>query len=368
VNCNSIIEYEDDIDQGNSLEVGGIIDIDLSPVDADSQFCDLSFDEQDAEFCPCNGSQSLDIDDAYIVSFNETGRLSLSTIAAYCDRPIDEVVRILFRKGVIMQNPETWGEDPLGGWEEAEEYLSGDIFTKYEEAKRASERYRGRFDGNVEALKAKMKQVPAIDPDNFHVPLGSRLASARIYDAFFAHLLGMSTAFLPNWVHYDEKRHLWRVSDTKGYSDTVAARHTYGTPDRDMFHLAITAMNLRDAEVYDHDKISGKSVFNAGKTALANERIQTIVKAWEQFIQTDESARRSVEKQIRQKFGYITHRRYDGSFLDFPGLRDDFSLFPYQRNAIMGILKCQSRLLAHDVGTGKSAIMICAGMKLRQTG
>ena len=43
-------------------------------------------------------------------------------------------------------------------------------------------------------------------------------------------------------------------------------------------------------------------------------------------------------------------------------------LYPYQKNAVARILFSPNTLLAHDVGAGKTYIMIAAGMKMKQTG
>ena len=46
----------------------------------------------------------------------------------------------------------------------------------------------------------------------------------------------------------------------------------------------------------------------------------------------------------------------------------EIQLYPYQKNAVARILFSPNTLLAHDVGSGKTFIMIAAGMELRRMG
>ena len=41
-------------------------------------------------------------------------------------------------------------------------------------------------------------------------------------------------------------------------------------------------------------------------------------------------------------------------------------LYPYQKNAVARIIFNPNTLLAHDVGSGKTYVMIAAGMELRR--
>ena len=65
--------------------------------------------------------------------------------------------------------------------------------------------------------------------------------------------------------------------------------------------------------------------------------------------------------------GYIRRRIFDGSFLDFPTMAEGITLYPYQKNAVARILFSPNTLLAHDVGAGKTYIMIAAAMEKYDT-
>ncbi|MCR5221697.1 MAG: DEAD/DEAH box helicase family protein, partial [Lachnospiraceae bacterium] len=75
-----------------------------------------------------------------------------------------------------------------------------------------------------------------------------------------------------------------------------------------------------------------------------------------------------LEEIYNEKFGGIKQRHFDGSFLEFPGMNPNSSLFGYQKNAVARILFSPNTLLSHDVGAGKTYIMIAAGMELKRLG
>ena len=69
---------------------------------------------------------------------------------------------------------------------------------------------------------------------------------------------------------------------------------------------------------------------------------------------------------FENNFSCVRRRIFDGSFLMFPNLSQKVQLYPYQKNAVARILFSENTLLAHDVGSGKTYIMIAAGMELRR--
>ena len=71
--------------------------------------------------------------------------------------------------GVIFKDP-TYGDDPLTGWQTADEYLSGNVRQKLREARRAAERDPA-FQINVEALEAA--QPKDLDASEIEVRLGA---------------------------------------------------------------------------------------------------------------------------------------------------------------------------------------------------
>src|SRR4029077_11885512 len=61
-------------------------------------------------------------------------------------------------------------------------------------------------------------------------------------------------------------------------------------------------------------------------------------------------------------------RSFDGSHLDFPGMNQNITLRPHQKDAVWRCMSSGNTLLAHCVGAGKTFTMATAGMKLKQAG
>ena len=57
-----------------------------------------------------------------------------------------------------------------------------------------------------------------------------------------------------------------------------------------------------------------------------------------------------------------------GGFCGIPEMNKEIELYPYQKNSVARILFSPNTLLAHDVGCGKTYVMIAAGMELRRLG
>ena len=82
----------------------------------------------------------------------------------------------------------------------------------------------------------------------------------------------------------------------------------------------------------------------------------------------DPARKERLEMIFEDRYGCVRQRHFDGSFLEFPGLSPEVSLYPYQKDAVARIIFSPNTLLAHDVGAGKTYVMIAAGQELRRMG
>ena len=83
---------------------------------------------------------------------------------------------------------------------------------------------------------------------------------------------------------------------------------------------------------------------------------------------SDELRKRKLVNIFESKFTAVKKRRFDGQFLTFPTLSKSVRLFPYQKDAVARILFTPNTLLAHDVGSGKTFVMIASGEELKRMG
>lgn len=122
-------------------------------------------------------------------------------------------------------------------------------------------------------------------------------------------------------------------------------------------------------EVVCNTNSSGKKrVINQSETILAIEKQNKMIKAFQKWIWDDERRKERLETIFENNFSCVRRRIFDGSFLRFPNMSPAISLYPYQKDAVARILFTPNTLLAHDVGSGKTYVMIAAAMEMRRMG
>ena len=139
--------------------------------------------------------------------------------------------------------------------------------------------------------------------------------------------------------------------------------------------LSILEKTLNMKSVVVHDKIacstnsSGeKRVVNQDETLSAIEKQKKMVKEFQSWVWDDPNRKERLEIIFENNFSCVRKRNFDGSFLEFPGKSPSVHLYPYQKDAVARILFTPNTLLAHDVGAGKTYIMIAAGQELIRMG
>ncbi len=316
-----------------------------------------------------------DVADALISSLNTLARVDIEYIAAITGLDYKSVIMSL--RGSIYQNPLTWGECFYKGWETADEYLSGSLREKLRVATEANEKYKGYFSQNVEALKRVMPKRLATD--DIYVTLGSPWLPTSVIDDFITYLLGNISFKYPSGAlncYHDEGRGIWEIPVLSRYDGTQYSGRcydTYGT--RYMNALVIIEKTLNQSPVEVFDEIPSRTTpgktekrLNEAKTLRVLEKQEIIVKAFKDWIWTSPERKAELERIYETRYSSNRVRHFDGSFLTLPGLNPEINLYPYQRNAVARILFTPNTLLAHDVGSGKTYIMIAGAMELRRTG
>lgn len=315
------------------------------------------------------------IGDALIHSLNRLARVDIEYISAITGLSYKDVILAL--KGAIYQNPLTWNECFYQGWETAEEYLSGSLIEKLRVASEANEKYKGYFADNVAALKRVLPNpVPS---SKIYITLGSPWVPTHIIDSFITYLLGdiskkQNTELFKT--RHDEVRGTWEIPMKTRYQYTAyksRCNDTYGT--RDMNALAIIEKTLNQAGLEVYDEIPAPNTkkgtvrrVNETRTLQVLEKQAVIVKAFKAWVWNNPTRASELKRIYETRYSSNKVRHFDGSFLTLPNLNPEISLYPYQKNAIARILFTPNTLLAHDVGSGKTYIMVAGGMELRRIG
>lgn len=305
------------------------------------------------------------------LSLNNLGYVDIEYISQITGADYKTVICAL--KGSIYQNPYSWNECFYKGWETADEYLSGRVVDKLKKAKEANEEYNGYFSDNVEALKRVIPNTVAVD--DIYVALGSPWVPADIIDDFIASTF-RDRRYLHNEkynIRYDEKTGTWKIPQKVRFAGTFLAEETFGTKRMNALQIIEKTLNMKTVFVTDEaqsttNKSGKKRVCNKEETLLAQEKQKKITEAFKTWVWQDEVRKERLLRIYNERYCSSIIRRYDGSFLDFPDMNPEENLREYQKNAIARIIFSPNTLLAHDVGAGKTYVMICAGMKMRSMG
>ncbi len=313
------------------------------------------------------GVHAESISDGLVLSLSNLGKVDIEYISSITGEDYKTVICAL--KGSIFQNPEKWEECFYKGWETAEEYLSGNVIKKWNIAQDANKRYNGFFEENIQALGKVIP--PSVTSKDIYITLGSPWVPVEIIDEFISYLLNTNYPF--QGTTHDEITGTWEIPKKSYYSGLVASRNIYGTSRLEALHIIERTLNMKAVTVTDEvfsltNKSGKKRVINKSETLLAIEKQQKIIKKFQSWVWKDEQRKEKLEMIFENRFGCVRKRNFDGSFLNFPTMSPDVQLFPYQKNAVARILFSPNTLLAHDVGSGKTYIMIAAGMELKRMG
>lgn len=356
------VEYDKIVDEKHVDEV---ISMDL-PMDWENVF---STDDR------AKGVHMDSPSDALIVSLNTLGKVDIEYISQVTGYSYKDVICAL--KGAIFQNPEKWEECFYKGWETSDEYLSGNVLRKLRIAKELNVRFKGYFNQNIKALSKVCP--PILSTDNVYVTIGSPWVPADIFDDFMLHLFGDWTK---KWaiqntkvyaIMHDELTGVWEIPFKSRYFWSVANDVTFGTKRITGVEILEKTLNCKNIQIFDEidsdiTKSKKKRVLNQTETMLAIEKQKRIIEEFQDWVWKNPTRKKRLLDIYESKFSSYVIRTYDGSFLELPNLNPDITLFPHQRDAIARILLSGNTLLSHDVGAGKTYVMICAGMEMKRVG
>ncbi|MBO5439440.1 MAG: DEAD/DEAH box helicase family protein [Clostridia bacterium] len=319
------------------------------------------------------GVHSESIDNGLILSLCNLGRVDIEYIASITGQEYKTVILAL--KGSIYQDPDLWGECFYKGWLTSDEYLSGNLIRKLRSAKEANEKYHGYFSDNVTALQEILP--PSVATEDIYITLGSPWVPTDIIDDFITHLLGEAIKNLSHTASatkHDEETGIWEIPFKSRYRTTRFAGRsmsTYGTRRLEALSIIEKTLNQKTIAIFDEEIDyygKKKKKLNQEETLLAIEKQNLIIKEFQEWVWLDKERSERLQTKYEDRYSATKVRHFDGSFLTFPNLNPEIQLYPYQKNAVARILFTPNTLLAHDVGSGKTYIMIAGGMELRRTG
>ena len=307
--------------------------------------------------------------DGLVLSLTTLGKVDIEYISKVTNKTMEDVIAEL--KGSIFQNPLTWEETYYKGWETKEEYLSGNLRTKYKIAEEANKKYGEIFTPNLEAINKITEGSANITIDEIYFTLGSPWIPEEVIQNFLAYILSWSKDYIS--VKHDPLSGTWDVSSTSDFTRFSFAYEKYSTDRMPFFRIVEKTLNQNPIVIYDH-KIKGKyyeednssAIRNEEETFLALEKQRKIIKEFKEYVYSNENVKQVLENIYNEQFCQNYQRYFPGEILTFPGMSSSVTLFDYQKDAVARIIFSKNTLLAHDVGSGKTYEMVAAAQELKR--
>ena len=307
---------------------------------------------------------------ALYVCKSEKGQIDLKYIERLTGKGYDEIISEL--DGKIFRNPDKSlldEGDPYLGWEDASEYLSGNVRRKLEVATEMAEQDE-RYRKNVEALREV--QPPPLSANQISARIGANWIDAEYYKQFICELLevkGYEADYID--VGYSAITGEWSVRRDTYLKYNLNANSVYGTKRMDAFVLFERCLNSQTPTITDEvEEVDGKKkrVVNKQETIAVRERQKKLQTAFKKWIFDEPHRREQLANKYNRLFNTTVVPTFDGSYLQFPGMNPEITLKDYQKDAVARILQGGNTLLHHVVGAGKTFEMAAACMKMREIG
>ena len=319
-------------------------------------------------------------EDALQICLNHKLRVDLPYMSFLTGKEPEELVRELDTR--IYLNPQKYYGNPLEGWELAEEYLSGHVRDKLLYARQKAAEEPELFTRNVEALEEV--QPEPLTPADIEVNMGAIWVPIEYYRQFMYETF--QTSGYEKVIEGGDNRNrigieyfsyttTWRVTNKSAEPDSVMVNQTFGTKRKNAYEIFEDCLNMqsttvRDRQGYINEKgnKSVKYVINAQETMIARAKQQQIQEAFASWVWKEPERRDTLLRIYNDTFNTVRPREFDGSHLVFPGMNTEMKLRKHQLDFAARVIYTGTGLAAHEVGAGKTAALIAAGMYLKNLG
>lgn len=304
--------------------------------------------------------------DALAVSMNTRGRVDLDYMSELLgNKDKSEIVKNL--EGEIFLVPNIDEEI----YQTKEEYLSGDVVKKLEEAKYAVDSGDARFENNVNALIGV--QPAKRDFTEIGVSLGSHWVPVEHVQNFVNSITGGVQSYN---VNYDRDASAFSVRKIRDgvYGDERQFEFSSGKINKKFKEILEDTLNSKFIQVKASKNSDSDNAITPMQANDANVEITQIQKSlserYKEWLELPEqqAVREDIEAVYNRKFNSVVPREYDGSHLSFDGMNPTIKLKPHQKGAVAHTLFGGSTLVAHEVGAGKTFELIASAMEAKRLG
>ncbi len=304
--------------------------------------------------------------DGLVHSLKTFGYVDLEYIARVTTLPIKEVIQKL--KGSIYQDPNKWEECFYKGWVTADEYLSGNLLQRLKIAEEANLKYNSYFSENIKAIKRVLPH--GVTSSEIYVTIASSWIPEDIIKDFIVDIMGVAnSSWHKDLISKDPKTNIWDIKPKiRNYNNYYSKfDYQYKTRNRSGLSILLSALNMKTVVISKTDS-RGNKYYDQADMLLAVEKQKILNMVFHDYIFNNEERKKRITEAYNSLYGYNVCRVYNGDFLDFVNMNPLVKLYDYQKNSIARIIFNKNTLLAHDVGTGKTYIMIASGEELIRMG
>ena len=327
--------------------------------------------------------------EALAASLNEYGKPVMSYIAGLCGMGADELMNEL--EGEVFWNP--LDEE----WEIRAKFISGNVIDKIAKIERLVAHGGGHGDSktlsSLEALKAA---IPAPIPfEQLDFNLGERWVDASIYEKFASDFFSMPESSVRIKVRYQSVIDQYSVACTSASNERINSQFAVEsecsnridgvellthalhntTPKlmrykRDKRGMILTKENSKG----DYEEIKEE---DPEAMQLANDKIEEIRQGYiDWLLRQPKDVQDKMEREYNRRYNCIVKPQYDGSHQTFPGLNYEGlaekygvkSLYQSQKDCIWMLLQNGGGICDHEVGSGKTLIMVIAAHEMKRLG
>lgn len=251
--------------------------------------------------------------------------------------------------------------DPVDGLVTADQYLSGDVKTKLNEAEKAVRTFAS-LSRNVDALR---KVIPADKlPSEIHAAIGAAWIPPKVFVDFAKEISGANVNY-----SYIAATGQW-LGQSLSTPVFTTNNNLYGTERMGAFDIFTLAMNSRAPEVKKKMFIDGveRYVTDEEQTEAVRQRADKIRTHWDSWLWADGDRADQLAAIYNDRFNRIVERHFDGSHLTFPGMSPTLALLSHQKNGVWRGLQDRVMLMDKVVGAGKTFEVVAMMMEMRRLG
>ena len=212
-----------------------------------------------------------------------------------------------------------------------------------------------------------LRPVRASDPSHrikytdISVSMGVPWISVHIIEEFIKELLEIIYNY--KLVSYEPVTGSWHIYNKNGFRENLKCIYTYGTDKWNCLHIIEATLNLREIKI-----CNSRGKYDETETLAVLEKQKLINQKFSEWIWQDEDRIWEIEEAYNNMFPEKAPETINVARVTIPAMNSEYKLYDYQKYAVQRITNQKNTLLAYDVGSGKTLIMIAAAMKMRREG